>query len=112
MESEEDGVILDVFEVVVSLEAGPTPVDGYARFGPVVVTNIGVDVRRYSLTHEESGMRCGPLFSDGLLACEAARHIVQELGVEFFVPNMTDGGAKRRRVHELCQPFLDQEAAA
>lgn len=111
--SKKNGVALDPFEVIVDTKGGKRPVPCYARFGPVVVANLGVDARLYTLTHEESGLRCGPIFTDGILACEAARNIVTELGADYFVPYLPgdETHVKYKRVLALCQPFLDQESA-
>lgn len=101
--------LLDPFMVSICTEDGMREKPAYGRFGPLVVSNAATDqrLRLYTITHEETGLRCGPIFSDGLLACAAARELVKVLGAEFFVS--TDGGSKGAQVLRICQHFLDQE---
>lgn len=100
---------LDPFKVSINTDEGWRERDAFGRFGPLVITNAAkrAGLRLYTITHEETGLRCGPIFTDGLLACAAARELIKVLGAEFFEPE--EGGHKGAQVVRICQPFLDQE---
>ncbi len=100
---------LDPFAVSIITEDGWMERHAYGRFGPLVVTNAAKSprLRLYTITHEATGLRCGPIFTDGLLACAAARELFKVLGADFFVQET--GGTKGAQVWRICQPFLDQE---